>query len=368
MKTNLLSCVADLSNDALLSSVQDLAKRERCATAALVAALAEVDARGLYRGAGFSSLFAYCTEILHLSEHEAYDRIEVARAVRRFPLALKRLAEGAVHLTAIRLLAQHLTAENHRELFDAAQHKTRRQVEELVARIRPLPPVPSSIRKLPEVPAPRAVLAEPAAQPTPPPAPTSASRRPAVTPLAPETYKVQFTVSAATLEKLRVAQALLRHQIPDGDPATVFDRALDALVADLARKKLAATDHPREGSPTAPGSRHIPAVVKRAVWHRDGGRCAFVAKTGRRCEERGFLEFHHVRPYATGGEATESNVEIRCKVHNGYEAELYFGPEVIRRAHRTDELVSNQVALPGPSTPPRLSPSGRGQGAGEAPC
>jgi hypothetical protein len=42
-----------------------------------------------------------------------------------------------------------------------------------------------------------------------------------VTPLAPERYKVQFTVSRATHEKLRRVQDLLRHSIPNGDPAAI---------------------------------------------------------------------------------------------------------------------------------------------------
>jgi 5-methylcytosine-specific restriction endonuclease McrA len=73
------------------------------------------------------------------------------------------------------------------------------------------------------------------------------------------------------------------------------------------------------------GSRHIPAAVKRAVWSRDGGRCAFVSSDGRRSIEQGFLEFHHVRPFAAGGEPTAENIQLRCRAHNGYEANLAFG-------------------------------------------
>src|SRR5438045_1839770 len=124
-------------------------RRAREATARLIAALAEVDARRLYLGEGCSSLFTYCTQVLHLSEHAAYGRIEAARAVRRFPTILELLADGAIHLTAICLLAPHLTAENHRDLLAAAHHKTKRDVEQMVAALRPLPPVPSSVRKLP---------------------------------------------------------------------------------------------------------------------------------------------------------------------------------------------------------------------------
>ena len=73
-------------------------------------------------------------------------------------------------------------------------------------------------------------------------------------------------------------------------------------------------------------SRHIPADVKRAVWRRDAGQCAFVGLTGRRCSERTFLELHHVQPYAKRGPATVTNIALRCWRHNQYEAELIFGP------------------------------------------
>jgi hypothetical protein len=145
-----------------------------------------------------------------------------------------------------------------------------------------------------------------------------------VIPLAPERYKMQLTVSAETHRKLRRAQDLLRHTIPDGDPAEIFDRALTLLVARLEKTKLSATDRPGRGRSVSPGSRHIPAAVRRAVWDRDEGRCAFVGAHGR-CTERGFLEFHHVVPYADGGLATVENIQLRCRAHNAYEAEEYFG-------------------------------------------
>ena len=101
----------ELSDREIVSEVKRLAVHEQRATADLVATLAEFDARRLYLGEGRSSLFTYCTEVLHLSEHASYHRIEAARAVRRFPLILERLAEGALTLTAVRLLSPHLTAE-----------------------------------------------------------------------------------------------------------------------------------------------------------------------------------------------------------------------------------------------------------------
>ena len=96
-----------------------------------------------------------------------------------------------------------------------------------------------------------------------------------IKPLAPERFKVQFTVSRDTYDKLRQAQDLLRHSIPNGDPAAIFDRALTLLLSDLSKTKFANADRPQAGRESKPGSRHVPAAVKREVWHRDGGQCAF---------------------------------------------------------------------------------------------
>jgi hypothetical protein len=352
-----------LSDDQLLSRVKTLASAERQATAQLIAALAELDRRKLFLGQGFPSLFMYCTQVLHLSEHAAYGRIEAARAVHRFPVMLDHLADGAVTLTTICLLAPLLTPENHDGLLAAARHKSRREVEQLIAMTRPKPDVPPVVRKLPS-PRPQDV-AEPAALSACSPAaelsPLEAGRQresrpavaevklprpaaaPVVTPLAPERYKIQFTASRESYEKLRRAQALLRHVIPNGDPAAVFERALDALLADLERKKLAITSRPCAAKQAVPGSRHIPAAVRREVWRRDGSRCAFVGAAGR-CAERGFLELHHVVPFAKGGEATTANIELRCRAHNAYEAEEAFGLFVLREHQPEYNLVRTELS------------------------
>jgi 5-methylcytosine-specific restriction endonuclease McrA len=130
-----------------------------------------------------------------------------------------------------------------------------------------------------------------------------------------------------------LAQDLLRHAVPDGSIDAIVGRALTSLLEDLARKKWAACKKPAaprtqdSGADEGRTGRHIPAAVKRTVWLRDGGRCAFVGSGMRRCNERGFLEFHHVHPYAVGGEATVDNIEIRCRAHNAYEADLFYGQE-----------------------------------------
>ena len=331
-----------LTDDQLISEVRVLVVREREASARLIASLAELDARRLYLGEGYSSLFTYCTQALHLSEHAAYGRIEAARVARRVPRILEVLADGSLTLTTVCLLAPHLTADNQEELLAAARHKSKREVEQQVAALRPLPPALTTIRKLPapkssrNAPQPHMSLPDlsskgapadtDAAQPAkyPPAAPVA---RPAtIVPLAPERYKVQFTVSRETHDKLRRVQDLLRHVVPDGDPAIIFDRALTTLLTSLEKSKLAQTGRPRAAVGTTSSSRHVPAAVKREVWKRDGGQCAFVG-TGGRCTERGFLEFHHVIPFAYGGPTESANLQLRCRAHNAYEADLLFGDQ-----------------------------------------
>jgi 5-methylcytosine-specific restriction endonuclease McrA len=327
-----------LSDFELLAEVKRLTAIERQATSHLIAALGELDARRLYLGEGCSSLFSYCTRVLHLSEHAAYLRIEAARAARKWPAILGLLADGALHLTAIGLLAPHLSADNLEQVLAAARHKSKREVEEIVASLRPRPVVPSSVTKMPT---PKSATAKvesqtagiPAATcPAPPatnvevtPPPGEPKHLTEVTPLAPERYRVQFTVSRETYDRLREARDLLRHRIPDGDIAAIFDRALAVLLAELRKARHGKVHRPRAASACSTG-RHVPAAVKRAVWERDKGQCAFLGTWGR-CTERGFLEYHHRVPFADGGATTADNLELRCRAHNAYEAELWFGPD-----------------------------------------
>ena len=125
---------------------------------------------------------------------------------------------------------------------------------------------------------------------------------------------------------LEMAQDLLRHTIPSGDPAQIVGRALQVLVEDLVRRKFAVTRRPRASQGQADESRNIPAEVQRAVFIRDRGRCSFIGTGGRRCGERAFVEFHHVIPYAAGGRPTVENIALRCHAHNTYEAEVFYGP------------------------------------------
>jgi hypothetical protein len=133
-----------------MSRLRQLVRADQALVARLLVHLGEVDARGLYREHAFQSMFAYAVEELHMSEAEAYLRIQVARLGREYPLVLRMLAKGELHLTAIKLLGPHLKPDNHARVLARAKFKGKRDIELLVAELAPKPDVPSVVRKLPE--------------------------------------------------------------------------------------------------------------------------------------------------------------------------------------------------------------------------
>ena len=338
--------LASLTDSQLLSDLRALLRKQRHATALVLAHLAEVETRNLHLAAGCPSLFAYCTQVLHMSEGAAYRRITAARLGRKHPQVLRAIASGDVHLTAISLLASHITAENCDDLLARARHRSKRQVEALVAEIAPRPEVPTLIRAVPRrEPEPErtacpssgtlptgetacAGLEAPAtAAKTAPPTPHRAAPE-RVQPLSPQAYRVQFSADPETIALLKEAQDLLSHSEPSASAAQVFKRGLQQLVQELKRSRHAQVDTPRKTTSGKSGgrssSRHIPADVKREVWSRDRGCCAFRGQ-GRRCGETRLLEYHHVRAFARGGPSTADNLELRCRAHNAYEARLEIG-------------------------------------------
>src|SRR5688500_13150003 len=131
--------LSSLSDSALHQETKRLAANERTSTAALVAALKEVDGRKLYLSEGHSCMFHYCTDSLGLSEPAAYKRIEVARVSRAFPEVLEALTNHALNLTTALVIAPHLTAENVAEVISEASFKKKRDVERLIAARHPQP-------------------------------------------------------------------------------------------------------------------------------------------------------------------------------------------------------------------------------------
>jgi hypothetical protein len=343
-----------LSDDAVIRELKESVAQDGLHTARQVALIAEVRRRRLYAAAGYASMYRYCLGELHLSEDAAWKRLQVAGAARDCPAVLAALAEGRVHLSGLALLATHLTPGNADELVAAASHRSKREIERMLADRFPKADLPARVRPISEptlafsAPEERSIQLQPIVNTESEPAPgqvdghvipSQAAARaaliPAVvrarlTPLSPQRYGVQFTLDEAGHDLLRQVQDLLGHEVPRGDLAEVFVRALKAYAALLEKLKHAATEHPRPPRRQKPGTRRVSAHVKRAVRKRDKGQCTDVNEAGRRCEERSNLEYDHILEFARGGDATVSNIRLRCRAHNRLGAERTYGAKFMR--------------------------------------
>ena len=343
-----------------------------------------MEERKLYAREASPSMFVYCTEVLHLSEAEAYLRITVARASRKHPVLLTLLEDGRLHLTGIALLAPHLTQENR----DAAPEAGHAQVQASGAGAdrRDCTPARRSGRDAEASPAgndpahsvagsegsassvelrPDGVIVRTGCREQ-----SSGADGRAVTPVprqstgaastTPNSFRAESVLRLLPSGRSRCRQGASRDRRaplpgavqgpvhrqrrapgqagatpgthaatgPDGDLAAIIEQAVTEKLERLEAKRFAKTKAPRKGlteTDSSPSSRHIPAAVRRAVRERDGDRCRYVDEQGRRCPERGRLEYHHRHPFALGGDRSLRNISLMCHAHNQYLAEHDYG-------------------------------------------
>jgi hypothetical protein len=295
--------ISSQSNHEILSAVTTLVGSHREITAKLVVYLGEIEERRLHLEAGYPSMFEFCLKELRLSEGEAFRRLLAARLGRRFPIVHSLLASGAVHLSALELLRERFTEENHFELLEAVSGMSKREVEAWLTAHFPKPDLPSRIT------------------------------RTRVEPLSETRFKVEFTASAELRDKLELCRDLMSHTNPTRDLGVVIERAVDLLLGDLQRKRLARTKRRgRESSNSSAKPGRIKSAVRRKVYERDGLRCTYISPNGRRCDARAFLELDHVEPRAIGGGDHPENLRVRCRAHNQLAAEQVFGRVHIERA------------------------------------
>jgi 5-methylcytosine-specific restriction endonuclease McrA len=363
-----------ISEQDLRSGLSALLANGYRAEARIIAHIAEVGQRKLHLKDGSPSLFDYCLTQLGLSNGETFHRMTAAAIARRFPVVFSLIERRQIHLTAVCLLRDYLTPENHLELLAEASGKTKFQVQELLARRFPRPDVSSRIRKLPThnnqaetaqpenaqpakqastlippatsipavppgtapstttapdiapAPAPARVVGAPTRVQTPVPAP--------ITPTSAARYRIQLNASSTLKEKLDLFQALVSHSIPNGDIAAVLESALDLALKHVQKQRFATTERPRSRHSrglkrTAQHREHIPNAVRREVAARDELRCTYVSENGCRCPARTLLQIHHEAPWARGGASTVENLRLLCAAHNRLLAERDFGARYV---------------------------------------
>ena len=314
--------LAHLSDAQLLESLKTVCAQDRGALARLLAHLVEVEQRRLHLEAACPSMLQFCVRRLGMSEDEACRRIHAARLARRFPDLLVRIERGELTLSTIALLHDALTETNYQELVEAAAGKTKAEVQALLVKRSPLPDVASAITTIPVQPPMVGLGVVPAPAPTP-------VRGPQLAPLSETRHKVQFTASDELRRKLEHARDLMRHANADGDLAVVVERAVDLLLEKLQKRRLGKTRRPKP-APQPDELASVSRATRRAVFERDGERCAFIDAGGHRCTATAWLELDHVEPRARGGSDRPRNLRVLCRAHNQLYAEQTFGRQYVR--------------------------------------
>jgi hypothetical protein len=343
-----MNAASSLSDVALLERMPVLVRAERAASAEVIEHLVEIDRRRLYLDQACGSLYSYCQERLGYSEDESHTRVRVARLAQKLPSVLEELRNGAIHLTGLFLLSNHLTDDNHAALLAAAGGKSRRKLERLIAAWFPRPDVEQRMTPIAEQTALGLSNSGGSSGSSGTSGPGAARLgtgdardRPRLEPLSASRYRVEFTASAELAAKIEQARTLVSHKLPSGDLAALFEQALDHLIRHEIKRRTGAGRRSKNGAspkPTRanPDSRYVPIDVARQVWERDEWQCSFVDARGRRCSERRFLTIEHRVPHALGGAPTVDNLCLLCAAHNAHTGRQVFGEEQIanKRAAR----------------------------------
>ena len=318
-----------LSDAELMTSLHAVCADSRRLLARLLVHLNEVEERRLDAKAACPSMFEFCIRRLGMSDGEACRRIAAARLVKRFPSLLTRVESGALHLTNLELLSGLLTEVNVEQLAEAASGKTKREVQEIVARLAPRPDVPAAMTELP-LPAEVLPFVTPIPQPQ------------RIAPLAENRYEVRFTADKVLRDKIERARDLLRHRHPNGDLAAVMQRAFDALIGQLEKERMGASKRPQR-NPKPTRTDRVPRAVRREVFARDGERCTYVDAERNRCPATHHLELDHIESKARGGKATAANLRVYCRKHNRLHAEEDLGKTYVANKIDHRQQGSNPV-------------------------
>jgi 5-methylcytosine-specific restriction endonuclease McrA len=303
----------DLSSQELFSTLNILRGDENKAVADIVLYLAEVDRRGIYREAGFSSLFTFCTERLGYSEAGAGRRVRAARCLAQSPEIYSQLKSGAITLCSLAEVAAVFTPANQELVLTAIQGASKREAQIIAQSFgAPKPAKRSTIRA-------KKVLITP---------PVEFGNAESTPPVTAPRYSFSFEVSQEVMDLYTEAHEIMGHLKPE----EVFEKALRHFIAQKkqAPRVVAAKVIVKQDNPVPPKSRAVPLNIRRAVLQRDNYQCTYCAADGKRCSERVGLEIDHIKPYALGGSHQIENLRVVCKAHNTLFAEQVFGRDFIR--------------------------------------
>jgi len=311
-----------ITDGELLSRLDSLSGKECRVIAEIVLHLHHVNKRGLYRDAGYSSLFEYCTSKLKYTVGAAYRRMTAAQALDTSPELYELLRDGKTSLCAINLMAKVITPENKDEVISKSVGKSKAEVELIT-----LDFGKPEARKTERVRAKRVRVESTML--------SGASQDEEEK--SEKCYSVTIELTEEEMKLIQRGQKVTgKSKIKDVIISGVSEilRKEDKKVSVGKRKSVSTIEKNPPKSPltqekdfSSPPRRYIRASVQREVRLRDDNQCTYCSPDGHRCTERYRLEFDHVVPFALGGSNEADNLRLTCRAHNMLHAERAFGRE-----------------------------------------
>jgi 5-methylcytosine-specific restriction endonuclease McrA len=264
----------------------------------LISVLQEIDDCRGYREIGFKSLFEYATQSLGLSESVSYNLITIARKSKEVPQLQEMIRSQVISVSNARMIAPVLTEDNQERWLSSAAKLSKRELEKEIAQEFPERLVQERARYVSE---------------------KRIELKMGISEDVHEMLKrVQDLVSsqignAATLEEtLRVALELY---IEKKDPMEKA-RRVERRHAHLSQAKSDKAEMEPVPGQVKSNPRFIPARIEHAVRLRDHGKCTHRTSQGTPCNERRWLDVHHVKPLSEGGLTHLDNLTLICRGHH----------------------------------------------------
>ena len=267
----------------------------------VVKCIQEVDESLTFRRLGHNSLFNYMIDALGFSESIAANFITVSRKAREIPTLQLAIEEGKLSVSKARKITPVLTLENQVEWVEKAKNLPQRQLEQEVAREIPREDVPERIKFITG---------------------TRMELRMGISKEIEEKLRhVQDLESQRTGKHVCIEEtlaALLEVYLEVKDPVRRADRILKKESVKVSEH---VARHAEEESTRPAHSAPIPTTTKHRVTKRDQGRCTHLDSHGKRCEDRRWIDIHHIIPRSKGGTNAPENLRTLCRSHHKQEHE-----------------------------------------------
>ncbi|MCD6379911.1 HNH endonuclease, partial [bacterium] len=153
-------------------------------------------------------------------------------------------------------------------------------------------------------------------------------------------FKLEFMVDPEFMKKLERIKSRLSRKYPEGiNFEKLFSVVMDEYLERHSPEKRIEKREERKAdwqkvkavSRNNQRTRNIPAAARDKVYKRNGGKCAFVGKDGKRCNSTWNLEIDHKVPFAKGGDNSLGNLRLLCAKHNRLEAERAYGKDFMKK-------------------------------------